>query len=635
MARILMLSSVAVTTLAILGISCASNDTSGTPDGSYHPTGGASGGTPTTATGGTVGLGGTTDGTGGVKSFGGRDSNGLGGSTNSNSNGGSSAVGGGSGGVVNGGSSNAGSGSGGVVNGGSSNAGSGNGGVVSGGSSSVRSGNGGARTGGAPGLGGSGDVSSKGGSGTGGSSFGGSATGGSSGGVAGSLSCPSLGGGPSPLQPFPSPAQIAYQRTELTAFIHYSMATYDGSEQGNPSDPPSMFNPTKLDATSVGQWASSLKAAGFGQAMLVTKHSVGFTLWPSKYTDYSVKSSPWMSGQGDVVQLFTDAMHAHDMRVALYLGPWDQKYPSSKADYETYFKNQLTELFSYGPAYEVEFDGYNAPTSNVDWKSVFQFIKQSQPDLLIWAGPEIVKTGTTPDVQWIGNENGQGTRTTSSLDTKNCGGGKTWCPYECNVSSRRPSWFWHPNESPMALGDMQKIYFATVGFNCTLNFNVPPSQTGEFDPKDLSLLQQFGTWYSSLYKTNLVKGQSATADSTWATAGFEASKAVDDDLCTYWAAASGKTAARLEVTPSAPVAAKLISIREAIELGERVTKYHVEIKQNGTWNTAPSDSSGAKIQGTVVGQRQLWQLTPATVEAVALVIESARDLPAIAELGVY
>jgi hypothetical protein len=42
---------------------------------------------------------------------------------------------------------------------------------------------------------------------------------------------------------------------------------------------------------------------------------------------------------------------------------------------------------------------------------------------------------------------------------------------------------------------------------------------------------------------------------------------VDDDLCTYWAAASGKTSARLEVT-RLPVAA-IAQHPRAIELGER------------------------------------------------------------------
>jgi alpha-L-fucosidase len=352
-----------------------------------------------------------------------------------------------------------------------------------------------------------------------------------------------------------------------------------------------------------------------------------------QYTDYSTKSSTW---KGDVVQLWTGAMKENGMRVAIYYSPWDQHYTSSKSDYETYLTNQLTELMAYGKSYELEFDGFNAPTSgNVSWKNVFSFIKQAQPETLVWAGPEIVNTGATPDVQWIGNENGMGSRSTSSLDTSNCGKGNTYCPYECNTSSHRPNWFWHPGQNPIALSDMQKNYFQTVGMNCTFNFNVPPSDTGELDPKDISLLQSFGAWYSALYKTNLVKGQPAATDSTWASAGFEAAKAVDDDICTYWAAASGKTAGTLTVTPTSPVTANLISIREAIELGERVTKYHVELKQNGTWNAAPKDKSGTTIQGTVIGNRQLWQLSGASVEAARLVIDTAKDAPAIAEFSLY
>jgi alpha-L-fucosidase len=552
---------------------------------------------------------------------------------------GGSAVGG-AGGAANGGSSASSSVSG---TGGSGTGGSGSGGAGSGGAASGGSVSGGAVSGGTIGSGGSraGGNTGGGGSSLGGAAGGGSGSGGTtgsgggpgSGGTSGVQACASLPGAPAGTLPLPSAAQLSYQRTEMTAFIHFGMATFDGTEQCNPSDPVSTFAPTKLDATSVGQWVTSLKGAGFRQAMLVTKHSCGFVLWPSQYTDYSTKNSTW---KGDVLQLWTDAMKANDMRIAIYYSPWDQHYPSSKSDYETYYKNQLAELMGYGNSYEFEFDGFNSPVGgNVNWKNVFSFIKQTQPNTLIWAGPEIVNTGATPDVQWIGNENGTGSRSTSSLDTSNCGGGNTWCPYECNTSSHRPNWFWHPGQNPIALSDMQKNYFQTVGMNCTFNFNVPPSNTGEFDPKDVALLQQFGTWYNSLYKTNLLKGQPASADSTWSAAGFEAGKAVDDDLCTYWAAASGKTSAQLTVTPAAPITVNLISIREAIELGERVKKYHVEIQQNGTWNTAPTDQSGTKIQGTVIGNRQLWQLSGTTAQAVRLVIDSAKDSPAIAEFSVY
>ena len=74
------------------------------------------------------------------------------------------------------------------------------------------------------------------------------------------------------------------------------------------------------------------------------------------------------------------------------------------------------------------------------------------------------------------------------------------------------------------------------------------------------------------------------------------------------------------------------SIREPIELGERSTGYHVEIKQNGSWTT-PKDSSGNQVKGTVIGQRQLWQLGKTTADGIALVIDSARGIPAISEFG--
>ena len=445
--------------------------------------------------------------------------------------------------------------------------------------------------------------------------------------------CPAAPGAPSAVAPAPTPAQIAFQRTELTAYLHFGLNTFDGTEYGNSAvDTPSLFNPTNLDAS---EWVVALKDAGFRQAKLVVKHATGFCLWPSAYTDYSVKNSPWKNGQGDVVRDFTDAMHAAGMRVAFYLSPHDDHYPSSSADYETYFRNQLTELLTnYGPVYQIEFNGYQAPTS-LDWAGIVQLAHQLQPQVLVYMGPEIAATGA--DVRYLGDQNGQASRSTSSIaNVPNGGPANVWYPAEAPVSDRGlNTWFWHPANSVISFTDLQSTYFTTVGMNATLILNVPPATTGQLDTPDVDLLRQFAAWYGSLYATDLIHGQPVSADSTWANPGFEASKALDGDLCTYWAAAAGQKAGRLEVTPPASVTFGVISIREPIELGERTTSYHIEIKQNGTWNKSPTDVTGATIAGTVIGQRQLWQLPPTTAEAVALVIDAAHDVPAIAELGVY
>jgi alpha-L-fucosidase len=436
---------------------------------------------------------------------------------------------------------------------------------------------------------------------------------------------------PKGVAPIPTVQQIAYQRSELTAYLHFGMQTFDGTEYGDASDTPSLFNPTDLNAT---QWVNTLKASGFRQATLFAKHSTGFCLWPSAYTDYSVKNSPWKNGQGDIVKEFTDAMHAAGMRVALALSPWDVNYPSSNSSYEAYFRNQLTELLTqYGPVYEILLEGFNAPRS-LNWSGIVQLAHQLQPDVLVWMGPEIATTGV--DLRWIGNQTGQSSRSTSNVGgVPNGGPPAVWYPAEAPVSDRTPSWFWHQNDTVMSLASLQSIYFASVGMNSTLSLNVPPATSGQLDSADVSLLQQFGTWYASLYETNLVRGQPVQADSTWANPGFDAGKAVDDDLGTTWVAASGRTSARLEVTPASAITLKVISIREPIELGERTTGYHVEIKRNGTWNRSPTDVSGTVIVGTVIGQRQLWQLGSTTADAIALVIDSARDAPAIAEFSVY
>jgi alpha-L-fucosidase len=436
---------------------------------------------------------------------------------------------------------------------------------------------------------------------------------------------------PNGVAPIPTVQQIAYQRSELTAYLHFGLQTFDGTEYGDTSDTPSLFNPTDLNAD---QWVSALKASGFRQATLFAKHSTGFCLWPSAYTDYTVKNSPWKNGQGDVVKEFADAMHAAGMRVALALSPWDVHYPSSSASYEAYFRNQLTELLTqYGPVYEILLEGFNAPKS-LDWNGIVQLAHQLQPSVLVWTGPEIATTGV--DLRWIGNQLGQSSRSTSNVGAiPNGGPASVWYPAEAPVSDRTPSWFWHPNDTVMSLASLQSIYFASVGMNSTLSLNVPPASSGQLDSADVGLLQQFGTWYASLYETNLVRGQPAQADSTWANPGFDAAKAFDDDLGTSWVAASGSTSARLEVSPASAITFKVISIREPLELGERSTGYHVEIKQNGTWNRSPTDASGTAMAGTAIGERQLWQLNSTTADAIALVIDSARDVPAIAEFSVY
>lgn len=116
----------------------------------------------------------------------------------------------------------------------------------------------------------------------------------------------------------PSERQLKWHELEFYAFIHFGMNTFTNSEWGNGNDDPVLFNPEKLNAD---QWAAAVRAAGMKAIILTCKHHDGFCLWPSKYTEHSVKNSPY---KGDVVREAAEACQArrHQVRfLSFSVGP--------------------------------------------------------------------------------------------------------------------------------------------------------------------------------------------------------------------------------------------------------------------------------------------------------------------------
>jgi alpha-L-fucosidase len=422
--------------------------------------------------------------------------------------------------------------------------------------------------------------------------------------------------------PVPTPQQLAWQRHEFIAFAHFGINTFTDREWGEGTEDPRLFNPTEFDAA---QWAAVLQEAGVKLLILTAKHHDGFCLWPSQWTEHCVKNSPWRGGQGDVVREVVEALREKQIRVGLYLSPWDRNQPTygDSPKYNEYFCNQLRELLTnYGEVDEVWFDGAcgegpNGKRQEYDWASYFALIRDLQPNALIAI--------SGPDVRWVGNESGVARENESSVVTRD--GELAWHPAECDVSIR-PGWFYHASEDAQvkSLATLADIYFKSVGRNSVLLLNIPPDRRGRIADADGTRLREFGAFVKQLDATDFVAAAKATASSC-RDASHHERQLQDGDLGTAWVPAADQTSGQVEFDLGQPQTFNVASIQEDIALGERVQAYRVDVLDGDTWRTVTA--------GQVIGHKQLRRFPEVTAQRVRLVIEQAAAVPAIAEFGLH
>ncbi len=432
-----------------------------------------------------------------------------------------------------------------------------------------------------------------------------------------------------PAMPKPTPQQLAWQQSELTMFLHFGMNTFTDREWGEGTEDPKLFNPGHLDCK---QWVRVAKAAGFKYLILTAKHHDGFCLWPSQYTDHSVRSSPWRDGKGDVVREFSDAVHSAGLKMGVYLSPWDRhepKYGDSPA-YNKHFVNQLTELLTqYGDVAEVWFDGAcgegpNGKRQEYDWPAFYATVRRHQPRALIAI--------SGPDIRWVGNEDGVAHETEWSVRDadpamhKNAVGGKVWWPAECDTSIR-PGWFWHKAEDARVkpIEQLMDIYYKSVGRNSVLLLNVPPNNQGLVSDADMARLREFRTTIDRSFAANLAQGRPASGPS--AARGHEAARATDGRPATCWKPPAGQLPASIEVDLGEPTAFDVVLTQEMIAEGQRVEAYSVDALVDGEWKRVAS--------GTTVGHKKLDRCGAFTATKVRWTIEKAMAQPLISAVGLF
>ncbi|HMQ08507.1 MAG TPA: alpha-L-fucosidase [Saprospiraceae bacterium] len=455
---------------------------------------------------------------------------------------------------------------------------------------------------------------------------------------------------PVPVFPIPSERQLAWHEMEYYAFIHFSINTFTGREWGMGDEEPALFNPTELDTR---QWARIVRDAGMKGIIITAKHHDGFCLWPSAYTEHSVKNSPWKEGNGDVIRELADACREFGIKMGIYYSPWDCNHPDyGKPEYLTYMHAQLSELLTqYGDLFEVWFDGANGgrgyyggayeerrvdKRKYYDWSETIGLVREWQPHAVIFSD-------AGPDVRWVGNEKGYAYETTWSpmmrdsvypgmeeYAEKYAAGqedGTHWVPAEADVSIR-PGWYYHAEEDDQvkSLEQLADIYYHSIGRNSALLINFPVDRRGLIHEKDKEQILRLADRIKEDFSDNLALQAEVTAGNERGR-GFEALRVIDWDPKTYWATSDEVTTSEITFRFPQPVWVNCFEVREYIPLGQRVRSFMLEAETDEGWREI--------YTGTTIGARRIIRFADTEVQQLRLSITDSRGCPAISHVGVY
>ena len=452
----------------------------------------------------------------------------------------------------------------------------------------------------------------------------------------------------SPVQPLPNSNQLAWQKMEYYAFIHFNMNTFTNKEWGYGDEKPIQFNPSQLDTE---QWAKVIKQAGMKGVIITAKHHDGFALWPSKYTDHSVKNSLWRDGKGDLIDELSKSCRNYGLKLGIYISPWDRNHPDyGKPEYVTYFRNQLRELLTqYGDIFEVWFDGANGgdgyygganevrkvdKKTYYDWPKTIQIVRDLQPKAVIFSD-------AGPDIRWVGNEKGYASETTWSpiyRDSLYPGmpnfndfssgqeNGTHWVPTETDVSIR-PGWYYHPEEDSKvkSVSKLIDIYYNSVGLNSSLLLNLPVDKRGLIHENEIENLNQLSDYLDQTFSKNYVYKQNIKVSSS--VKGFEKMNLIDGNLETYWVSRPDDVKPNFTLNFESPLEANTFMVQEYIQLGQRIQAFSFEIMSNGKWEKV--------YEGTTIGNKRLIRFKSKRIDAIRFSVSKFKKQVVLNNIGLY
>lgn len=282
-----------------------------------------------------------------------------------------------------------------------------------------------------------------------------------------------------------------------------------GPDYPNSVAPASHFNPEDLDTDN---WMAAATLLGASQVCLTVRHVDGFALWPTAANNYSVASSPWRNGKGDVVKDFVASARKAGISPCFYIilgfDVFSNQSGVSASDYLAQQETALTELLTnYGQIDRLWWDNYeigccqpvthagfycntgstgacNASTAGCPhWNAMIDTVRRLSPHTAIVPGPDgcLVNAEVAGGTYPLYNT---GPPTGGSYSCAGPGGqftsqsNSTFVVSESDFSFVTANWFWNKGIPFMTSAALFEQFAVKYGQGANLILNVPPNASG-------------------------------------------------------------------------------------------------------------------------------------------------------------
>lgn len=304
----------------------------------------------------------------------------------------------------------------------------------------------------------------------------------------------------------------------------YLNAGIDKDEYAKAAD---AFYPHRFDAL---EWVRAIKASGARYLTFTSRHHDGFSMWPTRESDYNVvKATPF--GR-DVIRELSDACRQEGVRLHLYYSILDwirEDYPMGRTgrktgrtprpDYDRYFrfmKGQLCELLTdYDNVEALWFDGYwdhDEDSVPFDWRmpELYAYAHSLKPALLI---------GNNHHISPLEGEDFQMFERDLPGENKAGLSGQAISPLPLEMcQTMNGMWGYKVSDTDYKSADeLIGLLVRAAGKGSNLLLNIGPQPNGQLPAQSLDRLKRMGEWMAryggSIYGTQ----RSSVGEQTWGT----------------------------------------------------------------------------------------------------------------------